>query len=101
MITRRHFFRSIGGLSALGVSTAAYGVGVEPMLRLRITRYHPTPRQWPADFPLKIAEMPGIHACDPWMALERIEAIVDHTNALNADIIVLLGDYVAGLHQVT
>ena len=30
MITRRHLFRSIGGLSALGVSTAAYGVGVEP-----------------------------------------------------------------------
>lgn len=101
MITRRHFFRSIGGLSALGVSTAAYGVGVEPMLRLRVTRYHPTPRQWPADFPLKIAVIADIHACDPWMSLERIEAIVDRTNALNADIIVLLGDYVAGLHQVT
>lgn len=101
MITRRHFIRSIGALSALGVSTAAYGVGVEPVLRLRITRYHPTPRQWPADFPLKIAVVADIHACDPWMSLERIEAIVDRTNALNADLIVLLGDYVAGLHQVT
>src|SRR3954464_11622307 len=101
MITRRHFFRSIGGLSALGVSTAAYGVGVEPMLRLRITRYHPTPRQWPADFPLKIAVVADIHACDPWMSLERIEAIVDRTNALNADLIVLLGDYVAGHRHVT
>ena len=96
MITRRHFIRSIGGLSALGVSTAAYGVGVEPVLRLRVTRYHPAPRQWPADFPLKIAVIADIHACDPWMSLERIEAIVDRTNALNADIIVLLGDYVAG-----
>ncbi|MGY4431270.1 hypothetical protein ACVWWO_003747 [Bradyrhizobium sp. F1.13.1] len=101
MITRRHFFRSIGGLSALGVSTAAYGVGVEPVLRLRVTRYHPTPRQWPADFPLKIAVIADIHACDPWMSLERIDSIVERTNALNADIIVLLGDYVAGLHQVT
>lgn len=45
MITRRHLIRSIGALSALGVSSAAYGVGVEP-LRLRVTRYHPTPRQW-------------------------------------------------------
>ena len=71
------------------------------MLRLRVTRYHPTPRQWPADFPLKIAVIADIHACDPWMSLERIEAIVDRTNALNADIIVLLGDYVAGLRQVT
>lgn len=99
MITRRHLIRSIGGLSALGISTAAYGVGVEPM-RLRVTRYHPAPRQWPADFPLKIAAIADIHACDPWMSLARIEAIVDRTNALNADLIVLLGDYVAGVHQV-
>ncbi|AMA60423.1 metallophosphoesterase [Bradyrhizobium sp. CCGE-LA001] len=101
MITRRHLIRSIGGLSALGISTAAYGVAVEPVLRLRITRYHPTPRQWPADFPLKIAVIADVHACDPWMPLERIEAIVDRTNALKPDIIVLLGDYVAGLHHVT
>jgi predicted MPP superfamily phosphohydrolase len=101
MITRRHFIRSIGGLSALGVSTAAYGFGIEPVLRLRITRYHPTPRQWPADFPLKIAAIADIHACDPWMSLERIESIVDRTNALEPDLIVLLGDYVAGLHHVT
>jgi predicted MPP superfamily phosphohydrolase len=101
MITRRHLIRSIGGLSALGVSTAAYGVGVEPVLRLQVTRYHPTPQQWPADFPLKIAVIADIHACDPWMSLERIEGIVERTNALNADIIVLLGDYVAGVHQVT
>jgi predicted MPP superfamily phosphohydrolase len=101
MITRRHLIRSIGGLSALGLSTAAYGVGIEPVLRLRVTRYHPAPRQWPADFPLKIAVIADIHACDPWMSLERIAGIVDRTNALNADIIVLLGDYVAGMHQVT
>ncbi|WP_128927902.1 metallophosphoesterase [Bradyrhizobium guangxiense] len=100
MITRRHLIRSIGGLSALGISTAAYGVGVEPVLRLRVTRYHPKPRQWPADLPLKIAVIADIHACDPWMSLERIESIVDRTNALNADIVVLLGDYVAGMHQV-
>ncbi|MET4290323.1 putative MPP superfamily phosphohydrolase [Bradyrhizobium sp. LB8.2] len=101
MITRRRLIRSIGGLSALGLSTAAYGFAVEPVVRLSVTRYHPAPRQWPADFPLKIAVIADIHACDPWMSLERIEAIVDRTNALNADIIVLLGDYVAGLHQVT
>jgi hypothetical protein len=66
-----------------------------------VTRYHPNPRQWPADFPLKIAVVADIHACDPWMSLDRIEAIVERTNALNADLIVLLGDYVAGHHHVT
>lgn len=101
MISRRHLIRSVGGLSALGVSTAAYGVGVEPELRPRVTRYHPTPPQWPADFPLKIAVIADIHACDPWMSLERIEAIVDQANALKPDMIVLLGDYVAGHHHVT
>lgn len=101
MISRRHLIRSVGGLSALGISTAAYGVGVEPELRPRITRYHPTPRQWPADFPLRIAVIADIHACDPWMSLQRIEAIVDQANALSPDLIVLLGDYVAGHHHVT
>ena len=39
-------------------------------------------------FKLKIAVIADLHACDPWMSLDRIEAIVERTNALNADIIV-------------
>jgi uncharacterized protein len=101
MISRRHFFRSFGGLSALGVSTAAYGVGIEPELSPRITRYHPAPPQWPADLHLKIAVVADVHACEPWMPLDKIAAMVDRTNALDADIIVMLGDYVAGHHHVT
>ena len=101
MFTRRQFFRFSGGFGALGVSTAAYGFGVEPVLRLRLTRYNVVPRQWPADFQLKIAVIADLHACDPWMSLDRIEAIVERTNALNADIIVMLGDYVAGHRHVT
>jgi predicted MPP superfamily phosphohydrolase len=100
MISRRQFLRFIGGLSALGASTAAYGFG-EPILRLRVARYDITPKQWPAGFPLQIAVIADLHACDPWMSLERIEAIVARTNALNADIIVMLGDYVAGHRHVT
>ena len=101
MLSRRQFFRSIGGFGAFGVSTAAYGVGVEPVLRLRLTRYDLSPRQWPADFPLKIAVIADLHACDPWMSLDRIEAIVERTNALQPDVIVMLGDYVAGHRHVT
>src|SRR5882757_3431574 len=100
MISRRHFLRSIGGLTAAGVSTAAYGVG-SPVIRLALTRYDLSPRQWPADFPLKIAALADIHACDPWMSLDRIGEIVARTNALKPDVVVLLGDYVAGLRQVT
>jgi uncharacterized protein len=100
MISRRHFLRLSAGLGASGVSTVAYGFG-EPALRLRVKRYNIQPPQWPAGFKLKIAVIADLHACDPWMSLERIESIVDRTNSLNPDITVLLGDYVAGHRKVT
>jgi uncharacterized protein len=100
MFSRRHFLRMVGGFGAFGVSTTAYGFGIEPE-RLRVTRYNLSPPQWPSDFKLKIAVIADLHACDPWMSLKRIEGIVERTNALNADIIVLLGDYVAGHRHVT
>jgi hypothetical protein len=87
-------------MGAAGVSTVAYGVG-EPVLELRVTHYNVQSPRWPADFPLKIAAVADVHACDPWMSLDHIEAIVERTNALGADIIVMLGDYVAGHHHVT
>ena len=87
-----------GGLGATGISTVAYGFG-EPALRLRVTRYNIQPPQWPAGFKLKIAVLADLHACDPWMSLERIGSIVERTNALKPDITVLLGDYVAGPSQ--
>jgi predicted MPP superfamily phosphohydrolase len=100
MISRRQFLRFTGGLGALGASTAAYGFG-EPVFRLRVARYDIAPPQWPAGFPLRIAVIADLHACDPWMSLERIEAIVDRTNALKPDLTVMLGDYVAGHRHVT
>jgi predicted MPP superfamily phosphohydrolase len=100
MLSRRHFLKSIGGLGALGVSTTAYGF-TEPVIRLGVTRYNLTPPRWPAGFQLKIAAIADLHACDPWMSIDRIHGIVERTNALNADIIVLLGDYVAGHRHVT
>jgi predicted MPP superfamily phosphohydrolase len=101
MFSRRQIFRFIAGLGATGFSTAAYGFGVEPVLRLHVARYEIRPPRWPADFRLKIAVIADLHACDPWMSLRHIEAIVERTNALNADIIVMLGDYVVGHPHVT
>jgi uncharacterized protein len=100
MISRRHFLRSFSGLGAAGVSTAAYGFG-EPVFALQVSHYHLSPPQWPDDLNLKIAVIADLHACDPWMSLEHIEAIVEHANALGADLTVMLGDYVAGHRHVT
>jgi predicted MPP superfamily phosphohydrolase len=100
MLSRRHFLRTFSGLGVAGVSTVAYGFS-EPELQLRVTRYQVSPPQWPADLNLKIAVIADVHACDPWMSLQHIERIVEHTNTLGADITVLLGDYVAGHRNVT
>jgi predicted MPP superfamily phosphohydrolase len=100
MLSRRHFLKFFGGLGALGVSSTAYGFS-EPVLRLGVTRYNLSPPQWPAGFKLSIAVIADLHACDPWMSLDRIHSIVERTNALNADVIVMLGDYVAGHRKVT
>lgn len=100
MLTRRHFLKFSGGLAALGVSTTAYGFSA-PVLRLNITRYNVSPPNWPSGLKLKIAALADLHACDPWMSLDRINAIVARTNALKPDLIVLLGDYVAGHRQVS
>lgn len=99
MISRRHFLRLAAGLSAFGASTVAYGFGIEPTHRLRVTHYDLAPAQWPKNLPLKIAAIADLHACDPWMSLDRIAEIVERTNALNADIIVLLGDYESGMRS--
>jgi uncharacterized protein len=100
MFSRRQFLKAIGGVGALSVSTAAYGFGIEPE-RLKVTRYNLAPPQWPSDFKLRIAAIADLHACDPWMSLKRIEGIVENVNALKPDIVVMLGDYVAGHRKVT
>src|SRR3954470_18823048 len=100
MISRRQFLSFLGGFGALGASTAAWGFG-EPVLRLRVARYDVSPPQWPANFPLRIAVIADLHACDPWMSLQRIGTIVERANALKPDITVMLGDYVAGHRHVT
>jgi predicted MPP superfamily phosphohydrolase len=101
MISRRQFLRLVASLGAVSASTVAYGFSVEPLLRLHVARYDLDPPQWPKNFPLRIAAVADIHACDPWMTEAHIEAIVDRTNSLGADIILLLGDYFAGHRFVT
>jgi uncharacterized protein len=101
MMTRRQFLRWLGGFGAVGALAAGYGIAFEPMLRLRIARYDLRPQRWPAGFELTIAALADIHACRPWMEPEHIRAIVAATNALGADLIVLLGDYVGSHRFVT
>lgn len=101
MITRRQLLQWIASLGVVGAATAAYAFIVEPMWRTRVSRYDLMPKRWPKGLNLKIAAIADIHACQPWMPPERIRSIVETTNALGADVIVLLGDYVTGHRFVT
>jgi uncharacterized protein len=97
MISRRRFLQWLLSLGVVGAAASAYAVVVEPLLRQRVTRYDLKLRRWPDDLHLTIAVVADLHACKPWMDVGRINSIVEQTNNLNADVIVLLGDYVAGL----
>ncbi len=99
MISRRRFLQWLLSLGVVGAATSAYAVVVEPLLRQRVTRYDLKLRRWPDDLPLTIAAIADVHACKPWMDVARIHSIVRQTNALKPDLIVLLGDYVAGLRN--
>ncbi|RUX45746.1 metallophosphoesterase [Mesorhizobium sp. M4A.F.Ca.ET.020.02.1.1] len=101
MITRRGFLRLIGGSFLSMVSLSAYAVGIEPMLLTHVKRYSLMPPHWPAGLKLRVLALADIHACRPWMTPERIASLAAEANALRPDLIVLLGDYVAGMRLVT
>lgn len=95
MITRRQFFQGFGAAGAGGFGVGGYALA-EPW-GTRVTRYRLAPPRWPVGLVLKLAVIADLHACEPWMGIERIRRIVAHTNALEPDCILLLGDYVPGL----
>src|SRR5271166_2314689 len=97
MLTRRALLLTSASAGFAGVCR----VGAEPRLFPDVTRYRLQPASWPDNLRLTIAVIADLHACEPWMNVERIEQIVHATNMLGPDAIVLLGDYVAGHTKIT
>ncbi|HRK18953.1 MAG TPA: metallophosphoesterase [Hyphomicrobiaceae bacterium] len=93
MISRRTLLKGVLALGATGMTFGGYALA-EPF-RLKVTRYALTPPRWTSGLKLRLAVVADLHANDPWMDLDRIAGIVTRTNALGADAILLLGDYVA------
>jgi predicted MPP superfamily phosphohydrolase len=99
VLTRRKFLKGLLGVTLAGLVTTVYGFFIEPVLRLRVQRWQISPQGWTAG-PLKIAVVTDLHAGEPWVTLKRLEQVVARTNALGADLIVMLGDLPAGHHFV-
>ncbi|MDX2258038.1 MAG: metallophosphoesterase [Hyphomicrobiaceae bacterium] len=92
MITRRAFIRGLIAMGASGLAIGGYAVA-EPF-RMRVTTHRVRLPRWPSGLDLRLAVVSDIHVLDPWMSLERVREIVTRTNALEADAVLLLGDYV-------
>lgn len=101
MFSRRGVLTTLGGLSALAAGTGLYGFWIEPTYRLAIAEYRLSPPGWRSGQALTIAALSDIHAGEPHMPLERVQEIVEATNALRPDLVVLLGDYPASGRFVT
>ena len=101
LISRRELLLGGLGLTALGGGAVAGYAGAEAAWMLDVTRYRLTPRDWPAGQRLTISVIADIHAGGPNMGLQRIRDVVDATNALRSDIVLLLGDFVATHRFVT
>jgi len=94
VLTRRQVLAGVASLVGSGVGLGGYAL-LEPY-RLTITRWRVSPRNWPRGFKLTIALIADLHACEPWMSVDRIRHIVASTNDLAPDAVLLLGDFVAG-----
>ncbi|MEO1200956.1 MAG: metallophosphoesterase, partial [Pseudomonadota bacterium] len=83
-----------GGLGATAVTAlGVYALAIEPMRPPRVQHYRLAPKAWPTDLSLRLAILADLHAGEPWMSAARLTSIADQTNTLEADAILLLGDY--------
>ena len=97
MISRRTFLKSLGRFSAIGLGTATYGAVIEPGFMLRTQAYAFTPPNWTPGLKLRVAMVADPHVVDPYFPLLRWQHVMDAVNALEPDVILMLGDYVSGL----
>ncbi len=96
MISRRRVLQWLGSLSLGGLSTLTYAAVIEPGFRLNTTSYTFTPPRWTPGLKLRAVLLADPHLIEPHMPLPRWQNIIKTANALNPDIVLLLGDYVAG-----
>jgi predicted MPP superfamily phosphohydrolase len=103
-LTRRRLLKS--GLALTGVAglvmpgTAAYAAA-QAADDLIVTEYRPVPPNWPDAHRLSITVIADLHAGGPNMGLARVRQVADAAQALNSDLIVILGDYFATHRFVT
>lgn len=95
MLDRRRVLQALAGLFfAVTGAGAGYATAIEPD-QLRVTRYRLTPRLWPAGRKLRLVMISDLHIGGPHVPVSRLPNIVAAANALEPDLTLLVGDFVA------
>ncbi len=97
IITRRNFIKSLGGLSAIGLGTATYGILIEAGYLLNTTAYAFTPPRWTPGLKLRAVVIADPHVVDPFFPLSRWQNVINTAQALEPDVVFMLGDYISGM----
>lgn len=94
MVLARRYRWAAAVLVVTGLALAGWSFGIEPGL-LTVRDVGVDSKAWPADRPpLRIAVIADFHTGAPHIDLEKVSEVVRRTNALEPDLILLLGDYV-------
>ncbi len=99
MLTRRSLIKLLASGFVAAVGSVAYPF-LEAFAKPRIQSYRLTPKRWTTGLSLKICVIADMHACRPWMDGRRVASICDQAQALDADMILLLGDYMPAIHKL-
>jgi predicted MPP superfamily phosphohydrolase len=101
-LSRRGLLKAGLGLTALAAmpATTAYAAA-EAANDLIVTDYKLSPPGWRAGHRLTITVIADLHAGGPNMGIARVREVIDAAQALNSDLIVVLGDYFASHRFVT
>ena len=101
-LSRRGLLKAGLGLSALAAmpATTAYAAA-EAANDLVVTHYRLSPPGWRAGQRLTITVIADLHSGGPNMGIARVREVVDAAQALDSDLIVVLGDYFATHRFVT
>jgi predicted MPP superfamily phosphohydrolase len=103
-VSRRGLLRRslvFAGSSGLVLASPGLYAAAEAAVELVVTRYTPAAPGWPRGQKLTITVIADLHAGGPNMGLSRVRDVVDTANALQGDLVVLLGDYFATHRFVT
>lgn len=77
----------------VGALLGFYAMFIEPF-SLRVTERKIITSKWTNKSPVRIALLADPHMIWPWMTKNHLQKIVDRTNELDVDLVLLLGDYV-------